>query len=117
MDAAKTQGWADAPEAVEAAIQAETKFEAYYVTDADVTRAIVTSDFHVFPGTTVTVCLLTLPNGARVIGHNYGSIDPARQDWQKGRQAAYDMAREKVWELLGYELRCKLAAHQQGGAA
>lgn len=79
-----------------------------------ITRAIISADYHVFPGTTVTVCMLTLANGAKVLGHNYGAIDPTKQDWQLGKQAAYDMAREKVWELEGYALRERLA---QGGAA
>lgn len=84
------------------------------VTADQVTSAIIRDDYHVFPGTTVTVCMLTLTNGGKVIGHNYGAIDPARQDWQLGKQAAYDMAREKVWELLGHELRSTLA---RAGAA
>lgn len=58
----------------------------------------------------LTFCVLVLRNGTRIVGTNYGAIDPARQDWQQGRQAAYDMAREKVWELEGYALRERLAA-------
>ena len=85
-----------------------------YVSDDQVTDAILDSAFYVFPFTTVTVCMITLKNGTKLVGHNYGAIDPERQDWKQGRQAAYDMAREKIWELLGHELRTKLA---QGGAA
>lgn len=78
---------------------------ALQVTPDMITAAIVSSDFHVLPGTQITVCVITLRNGAKVLGYNYGAIDPMRQDWQQGRQAAYDMAREKVWELEGYALR------------
>lgn len=74
-----------------------------------ITRAIVGAQYHVFPGTTVTVCLIELANGAKVIGHNYGAIDPARQDWEQGKQDAYGMAREKIWELEGYALRDRLS--------
>lgn len=80
------------------------------VTPDMITAAIVSSDFHVLPGTQITVCTITLRNGAKVLGYNYGAIDPARQDWQQGRQAAYDMAREKIWELEGYALRERMAA-------
>lgn len=80
------------------------------VTQDMITVAIVSSDFHVLPGTQITVCTITLRNGAKVMGYNYGAIDPSLQDWQQGRQAAYDMAREKVWELEGYALRERMAA-------
>ena len=73
-----------------------------------ITAAVVSSDFHVLPGTQITVCTITLRNGTKVLGYNYGAIDPARQDWKQGRQAAYDKAREKVWELEGYALRERL---------
>jgi len=73
-------------------------------------QVIQDTQIYVFPGTTVTVCLLTLNNGAKVIGHNYGAIDVARQDWATGRFEARAMAVEKVWELEGYLLRNKLAS-------
>jgi len=78
------------------------------VAGTDIATAIVGETYHVFEGTTVTVCLLTLRNGSKVIGHNYGSIDPARQDWEWGRKEARAMAVEKVWELEGYALRERL---------
>jgi hypothetical protein len=80
------------------------------VTPDMITAAIVAADYHVLPGTQITVCTLTLRNGTKVLGYNYGAIDTARQDWKQGRQAAYDMAREKIWELEGYALRERLAA-------
>lgn len=85
------------------------------VTPDMITAAIVSSDFHVLPGTQITVCAITLRNGAKVLGYNYGAIDPARQSWEQGRQAAYDMAREKIWELEGYALRERLAAAPKAG--
>lgn len=71
--------------------------------------AIKDEQYHVFEGTTVTVCMLTLRNGAKVIGHNYGSIDPAQQDWTIGKIEAREMAVEKVWELEGYLLRQRIS--------
>lgn len=75
------------------------------VTPERIEEVIVNTEFYVFPGTTVTVCLLTLKNGAKVLGHNYGSIDPEKQDWHIADLAARDMAVEKVGELEGYALR------------
>ena len=95
---------------IEQEIQAKGDSPAIRVTPDMITAAIVSSDFHVLPDTQITVCTITLRNGTKVLGYNYGAIDPARQDWQQGRQAAYDMAREKVWELEGYALRERLAA-------
>lgn len=58
----------------------------------------------------VTICVLVLRNGAKVLGVNYGAIDCARHDAAMGRDEARKMAVEKVWELLGFRLRDKLSA-------
>ena len=79
------------------------------ITPEHIEEVIVDTDFYVFPGTTVTVCCLTLKNGAKVLGHNYGAIDATRQDWATGRFEARAMAIEKVGELEGYALRERLA--------
>lgn len=83
------------------------------LTPAYITEQVVAHEFHEFPGTTVTVCLLTLRNGAKVIGYNYGSIDPEQQNLEQGKNAAYTMALEKVWELEGYLLRDFLHANRE----
>lgn len=80
------------------------------VTPEMITAAILGHDFHVLPGTNITVCTIKLRNGYRVLGYNYGDIDPERHDRKRGEQAAYEMAREKIWELEGYALRERLAA-------
>lgn len=81
------------------------------LTPDDIEAVIVKEDYYVFPGTTVTTCLLTLKNGAKTIGVNYGSIDLDRQDWVVGRREARKQAVEKVWELEGYLVRHHLALH------
>lgn len=85
------------------------------VTQDMITAAIMHVDYLTLPDTQITVCAITLRNGAKVLGYNYGAIDPARQSWEQGRQAAYDMAREKIWELEGYALRERQAAGQKAG--
>ncbi|QNK69206.1 Gp49 family protein [Variovorax sp. PAMC26660] len=82
------------------------------LTPADIDGAIVDRRFHRLPETAITICELTLRNGAKVLGHNYGSIDPTKQDWAQGEAAAFALAREKVWELEGYLLRERLHAAQ-----
>lgn len=80
------------------------------LTPADIDGVIVDRRFHKLPDTAITICELTLRNGAKVLGHNYGSIDPTKQDWAQGEAAAFALAREKVWELEGYLLRERLHA-------
>lgn len=58
----------------------------------------------------MTFCVLILRNGTKVLGVNYGAIDPAQHDAAMGREEARKMAVEKVWELLGFRLRDKLHA-------
>ena len=84
------------------------------VTPDMISRVIHDSAFHFVPDTQITVCVITLTNGTKLLGYNYGSIDPDDQDWEQGRNSAYNMAREKIWELEGYALRERLT---QGGAA
>lgn len=79
-----------------------------YLTPEDIEAAVVEERFHVFPDTTVTVCLLTHTSGAKAIGYNYGAIDPSRQDWEMGKKEARKKALETIWELEGLKLRERL---------
>lgn len=58
----------------------------------------------------VTFCVLVLRNGTKIVGINYGSVDPARHSVVDGRKYSRENAIEQIWPLLGYELRSKLAA-------
>lgn len=60
--------------------------------------------------TQVTFCVLILRNGTKIVGVNYGSIDPAKHSAAQGRFEARAQAVEQIWPLMGYELRSKLAA-------
>lgn len=68
--------------------------------------------FHVFPGTTTTVCLLTLRNGFGAIGHN-ACVSGANFDEAIGQKIAFNNAREKIWELEDYLLRDWIHANEQ----
>lgn len=76
---------------------------------AAIDAAIVSEQYHVFPGTTMTVCALTLRNGYIVTGES-AAASPENFDKEIGRKIARDNARNKIWALEGYLLREKLAA-------
>lgn len=57
----------------------------------------------------VTICVLVLRNGTKVVGVNYGAIDRVQHSAGIGRAEARKVALEKVWELLGFRLRDELA--------
>ncbi|MEG9529747.1 MAG: hypothetical protein MIL41_28910 [Hyphomicrobiales bacterium] len=70
---------------------------------------IVSAAYHVFPGTTLTVCALTLRNGFIVTGTS-AAASPENFDPAIGEQIAHRNARERIWELEGYLLRDRLAS-------
>lgn len=70
---------------------------------------IVSEQYHVFPGTTLTVCALQLRNGYIVTGES-AAASPENFDKEIGRKIARENARNKIWALEGYLLREKLAA-------
>lgn len=77
--------------------------------------AIVGEDYHVFPGTTVTVCCLKLRNGYALIGES-AAVSAENFDAEIGREVARDNARDKIWALEGYLLRQFIAEHAAGHA-
>lgn len=95
-------------QAVEQEIQSKG-LNAPRVTPADVDAAITGEQYHVFGGTTVTVCCLTLRNGFTVVGES-ACASPENFDADLGRKIARDNARQKIWALEGYALRCRLAS-------
>ena len=93
---------------VEAQIQAKG-LNAPRLTPALIDATIVGEAYYVFPGTTLTVCCLTLRNGFNVTGES-AAASPANFDEQLGREIARRNARDKIWSLEGYLLRSALAA-------
>jgi hypothetical protein len=92
---------------IEDAIQAKG-LNAPRITPNDVDNEIVAEQFHVFPGTTVTVCCMTLRNGFTTVGHS-AAASPANFDEEIGRKVASDNARQQIWPLLGFRLRDTLS--------
>ena len=59
----------------------------------------------------LTFCVLVLRNGFTVTGES-ACASPENFDAQIGRAIARENAVQKIWPLLGYELRTKLAAEE-----
>lgn len=74
------------------------------LTPAMIDAAILAEQYHVFPGTTMTVCAITLQNGYIVTGES-AAASPENFDVDIGRKIARDNARNKIWALEGYLLR------------
>lgn len=53
----------------------------------------------------LSICVLVLKNGTKVVGLNYGAINSADHDAERGLRDARADAFNKVWELEGYLLR------------
>lgn len=97
--------------ASEASIEAEIKTKglvAPRVTPDQIDAQIVSEQFHVFPGSTLTVCALTLRNGFIVTGES-AAASAENFDEAIGRRIARDMARNKIWALEGYALKNALS--------
>jgi len=94
-------------QAIEHEIQAKG-LTAARITPQMIDDTIVTCDYHVFPGTTLTVCALSLKNGFQVVGES-ACASPENFNEEIGRKIAFDNARNKIWALEGYRLRSALA--------
>jgi hypothetical protein len=82
------------------------------VTIEAVNSRIRSADFHVFPGSQLTVCCLTLVNGFTVTGES-ACASPENFNAELGRKIAYDNARNKIWMLEGYLLKERLAVQER----
>jgi len=85
------------------------------VTPEHIDSKIMREAFHHFPGTTMTVCCLTLANGYTVVGQS-AAASPENFDEEIGRKVARADARDKIWQLEGYLLRDQLARREEGPA-
>lgn len=91
---------------IEQAIQ-DKGLTAARITPEDINAAIKGEQYHVFEGSCLTVCCLTLKNGFTVVGES-ACASPENFDALIGRKIAYENARNKVWALEGYRLKQKL---------
>lgn len=74
------------------------------VTLDSISEKITKVEYHRIPGTTLTLCVLTMENGFTVTGES-ACADPANFDQAMGESIAYDNAFDKLWALEGYLLK------------
>lgn len=81
------------------------------ITPDHIDSVINEKSFHVFGGTCLTVCCLTLLNGFTVTGES-ACASPANFDKGIGEEIAFKNARDKIWALEGYLLKQMLFANR-----
>jgi hypothetical protein len=87
-------------ETLEAAIAAT---QGEKVTKPYIESRIAKVDYLVLPGTTVTICSITLDNGYSVRGES-ACVDPANYRQDIGEKIAFDSAFDRLWPLFGFLL-------------
>lgn len=85
----------------------EKNLTAPRITPALIDAAIKGEQYHVFEGSCLTVCCLTLQNGFTVTGES-ACASPENFDAEIGRKIAFENARNKIWSLEGYLLKERL---------
>ncbi len=95
-------------QAIEAEIQ-DKGLTAKRITPDMLDAEIVREQFHVFEGSCLTVCCLTLKNGFTVTGES-ACASPENFNAEIGQKVSKANARDKIWPLLGFRLRDELAS-------
>lgn len=93
-------------ETIEQEIQAKG-LTAPRLTPALIDAAIAKEQYHVFEGSCLTVCCLTLQNGFTVTGES-ACASPENFNAELGQKIAREKARDKIWPLEGYLLKQRL---------
>ena len=73
------------------------------LTPMDISLLIASKQFYHFPGTTTTICALTLINGFTVTGES-SCISVAFFSEEMGQKVSLDKAIQKIWELEAYRI-------------
>jgi hypothetical protein len=103
-----------APRVTPADIEENIASEHYFTADDGAQGAFnrINKDFGSIPTPSalqlLTFCVLVLRNGFSVIGES-ACASPENFDAKIGRKIARQNAVQKIWPLMGYELRSKIA--------
>ena len=99
-----------------AKVEAEREEEDYLIINAltkqEIESVIVKTQFTVVPGTTFTICILTLRNGFMVTGES-ACVDKTAFVEATGEKYSKEDAIEKIWQLEGYLLKQRLYEDRQ----
>ena len=96
-----------APRVTPADIEANIVSE-HYFTASEGVQGATKCDITAGPLDLLTFCVLVLRNGFTVTGES-ACASPENFDAELGRKIARQNAVQKIWPLMGYELRTKLA--------
>lgn len=73
------------------------------VTEAGINSRISSVEYLKWPGTTLTLCNITLDNGFSIRGES-ACVDPRNYSEEIGKELAYRDAFSKIWAFEGYLL-------------
>lgn len=73
------------------------------ITAGDLFDKVKDAKYFNIPGTTTTICYLTMQNGFTILGQS-ACVDPNEYNAATGEKYAYENAIEKIWQLEGYLL-------------
>ena len=107
----KAKGADKAPRVTPADIEANIVSEHYFTADDGVTGvSFKNKSAEVCPSSLklLTFCVLVLRSGFTVTGES-ACASPENFDAEIGRKIARQNAIDKIWPLMGYELKCRLA--------
>ena len=108
----KAKGADKAPRITPADIEANIASEYFFTAEEGAQGALANSDPELgaeFPQLQLlTFCVLVLRNGFTVTGES-ACASPENFDAEIGRKIARENAVGKLWPLMGYELKCRLA--------
>lgn len=96
----------DTDDKIEQTIQ-EKGLTALRITPEKIWDTIKDVQFHIFEGSQLTVCCITLQNGFTVTGES-ACASPKNFDKELGEDIAFKNAKQKIWALEGYLLKQKL---------
>lgn len=108
----------NAPRITPADIEANIASEHYFTADAGVVASLpkgaTDEQINAIPAALglLTFCVIVLRNGFAVTGKS-ACASPENFDAELGRKIARKNAVEKIWPLMGYELRSKLASESE----
>jgi len=74
------------------------------ITPERLEEVISSEQFHLFDGSQLTICVLTLQNGFTVVGES-ACASPENFNAELGRKIAREHAKNKIWMLEGYLLK------------
>lgn len=77
------------------------------ITLEHIESVIASQQFHVFAGSQLTVCCLTLNNGFTVTGES-ACASPENFNAELGEKIALQKAKDKIWAIEGYLLKQRL---------